>query len=239
MKAVDVSKALKAVATPERAKTNAWFFKTEPGQYGYGDKFLGVTTPDQRKIARQFRDLPVKEVEKLVTSPWHEERLTGLFILVDQFKRGSESNKKEIYDFYMSHTENINNWDLVDSSAPYIVGPWLDDKPAKMKILTKLAQSNLLWERRIAMLGTFYYINKCARADEALDIIKILKNDTHDLIQKAVGWMLREIGKRVDRQILLTFLDQNAATMPRTQLRYAIEHLSNEQRAKYMGKVLK
>jgi 3-methyladenine DNA glycosylase AlkD len=234
-----VRSSLQAVATPERAKANAWFFKTGPGQYGFGDKFLGVTVPQQRKVAKQFKDLPLIEAEKLIMSAWHEERLTGLFILVDKFQRADTTNKKLIYDFYISHTKNVNNWDLVDSSAPYIVGPWLNDKPNKTKVLTKLAKSNLLWDRRIAMLSTFYYINKCSRADEAIAIANILLYDTHDLIQKAVGWMLREIGKRVDKQILLNFLDEHAAAMPRTSLRYAIEHLTTEQRAKYMGKVVK
>lgn len=234
----DVSKALRFVATPERAKSNAWFFKTGPGQYGEGDQFLGVTVPQQRVVAKQFKDLPLYEVEKLIMSPWHEERLTGVFILVGQFQRGDESNKKAIYDFYMSHTGCINNWDLVDSSAGYIVGPWLEEKPQKMKILTKLAKSDLLWDRRIAMIATLYYINQ-GRADEAFDIIDILKNDSHDLIQKAVGWMLREIGKRVDRDLLIVFLDQNAATLPRTSLRYAIEHFSPSERAKYLNKVVK
>ena len=233
MRAEDVSKALRAVATAERAQANAWFFKTGPGQYGYGDKFLGVTVPQQRKIAKTYKDLPLADVEKLIASPWHEERLTGLFILVGQFGRDNEANKKEIYDFYISHTENVNNWDLVDSSASYIVGQWLENKPEKMKILRGLAKSNLLWDRRIAMIATLYYIANDS-ADEALEIATILINDPHDLIQKAVGWMLREVGKRVDRQLLLDFLDKYASTIPRTTLRYAIEHLTPGQKQYYM-----
>ena len=238
MKTLDVTKALKTVATAERAKTNAWFFKSGPGQYGEGDKFLGVTVPQQRVIAKQFKNLSLTEVEKLVMSPWHEERLTGVFILVYQYQRTDTVNKKAIYDFYMSHTKCINNWDLVDSSAGYIVGQWLDGKPEKMKVLTKLAKSDLLWDRRIAMIATFYYITQ-GTADEALQIIEILINDRHDLIQKAVGWMLREIGKRVDKQALVDFLDKHATTMPRTSLRYAIERFSPTERAKYLGKVVK
>jgi len=233
-----VSVALRIVATPERAKSNAWFFKSGPGQYGEGDKFLGVSVPQQRTVAKQFKDLPLTEVEKLVMSPLHEERLTGVFILVGQYQRGDEVGKKAIYDFYMSHTACINNWDLVDSSAGYIVGPQLENDPNKMKILTKLAKSDPLWDRRIAMLATFHYIMR-GRADEALAIIEILLNDKHDLIQKAVGWMLREIGKRADRQILVQFLDKHASTMPRTSLRYAIEHFSSSERAQYLGKVVK
>jgi len=238
MRAADVSKALRLEATPERAKSSARFFKSGPGQYGEGDKFLGVTVPQQRIVAKQFKDLLLPEVEKLIMSPWHEERLTGLFILVSQYQRGDPMNKKTIYDFYMAHTACTNNWDLVDGSAEFIVGPWLENRPQKMKVLTKLAKSNLLWDRRIAMLATFHYI-KQGREDEALQIINILLHDKHDLIQKAVGWMLREIGKRVNRQTLVNFLNTHSATMPRTSLRYAIEHFSPAERAKYLGKVVK
>lgn len=230
----EVKQALKAVATPERATTSAWFFKTAPGQYGHGDKFLGVTVPQQRKIAKQFKDLPLKEVEKLVTSPWHEERLTGLFILVGQFQRGDQPTKQEIYHFYLNHTASVNNWDLVDSSAGYIAGAWLNDRPEKMKVLTKLADSKSLWERRIAMISTQYFIGQ-GRGEEAWAIAELLLHDSHDLIQKAVGWMLREMGKRADHQLLIMFLDKHAATMPRTTLRYAIEHLSKERKQHYMG----
>ncbi len=235
MKAKDVSAALRAVATPERATANAWFFKTGPGQYGEGDQFLGVTVPQQRKVAKQFNDLPLKEVEQLIMSPWHEERLTGLFVLVGQFKKADETNKKLIYEFYMSHTECVNNWDLVDSSAEYIVGPWLDNRPEKMIVLGTLASSNLLWDRRIAIIATFEYIRQ-GRADEALIIAKELLHDPHDLIQKAVGWMLREVGKRVDSSLLVAFLEKHAKTMPRTTLRYAIEHFSPQKRAYFLGK---
>ncbi|HSX43909.1 MAG TPA: DNA alkylation repair protein [Candidatus Saccharimonadales bacterium] len=235
MKAKDVSAALRAVATPERATANAWFFKTGPGQYGEGDQFLGVTVPQQRKVAKQFKDLPLKEVELLIMSPWHEERLTGLFVLVGQFKKADETNKKLIYEFYMSHTECVNNWDLVDSSAEYIVGPWLDNRPEKMIVLGTLASSNLLWDRRIAIIATFEYIRQ-GRADEALIIAKELLHDPHDLIQKAVGWMLREVGKRVDSSLLVAFLEKHAKTMPRTTLRYAIEHFSPQKRAYFLGK---
>jgi 3-methyladenine DNA glycosylase AlkD len=238
MTAKDIAKALRQVATPERAKTNAWFFKSGPGEYAEGDRFLGVTVPQQRLIAKQFSDLPLAETEKLIASPWHEERLTGLFILVRQFQRGNKNTQEEIYNFYMSHTRNINNWDLVDSSAGYIVGPWLDNSPSKTKVLARLANSSLLWDRRIAMLATFYYIQQ-GRSDEALLVAEKLLYDKHDLIQKAVGWMLREVGKRVDRQTLRQFLDTYAATMPRTTLRYAIEHFSPAERAIYMQKMVK
>ena len=232
MKAADVSLALLKLGTPEKAKASAWFFKTGPGQYGHGDKFLGVSVPEQRKIARQFKDLPLSEAEKLIISPWHEERLTGLFILVSQYKNGDEVAQRDIYNFYIGHTKNINNWDLVDSSASYIVGPWLENKPQKMKTLEKLAKSDLLWDRRIAMISTLYYIS-CGSSKEALKIAEILLNDKHNLIQKAVGWTLREVGKRVSRQDLTSFLAQHADSMPRTALRYSIEHFKPEQRSYY------
>ncbi len=287
----EVSKALRACATAERAKANAWFFKTGPGEYGEGDKFLGVTVPDQRKIAKKFyKSLSPDVVEAMLHSPWHEERLTALFILVLMYKNGDQSKKDQIAKLYLANTKYVNNWDLVDSSAGYILGPWLDSVPPsktshteydlsgrlngqnrrfpssvsshrrplrladsarnnddfdrlygsqadlsqyKMKVLTKLANSKLLWERRIAMLATSYYIGK-GSANEAMQIIEILKHDSHDLIQKAVGWMLREIGKRTSREELLKFLDQNAATLPRTCLRYAIEKLSPAERQHYL-----
>jgi 3-methyladenine DNA glycosylase AlkD len=171
----------------------------------------------------------------LLQSGWHEERLAASFILVAQFQKAGAANKKAIYDFYLAHTKWINNWDLVDSSAEFIVGPYLENRPEKLRVLQTLAKSKSLWERRIAMLATFDYIKK-GRADEALIIAEQLLHDPHDLIQKAVGWMLRETGKRVDRQLLVAFLDGRAATMPRTTLRYAIEHLSPDQRADYLAR---
>lgn len=230
----EVKAALRELATPKKAKATVWFFKSGPGQYGEGDKFLGVTVPEQRKIAKQFKNLPLADVEELIISPWHEERLTGLFILVYKYNSADEETKNEIYNFYISHTKNINNWDLVDCSSEYIVGAWLAGKPEKMKVLLKLAESELLWDKRIAMLATFYFI-KQGRSGEALAIAEKLVNDKHDLIQKAVGWMLREIGKKVGRQQLVDFLDKHAATMPRTALRYAIEHFDPAKRAHYMG----
>ena len=229
-----VSQALQAIATPEKAKSSTWFFKSGPGQYGEGDIFLGVSVPEQRKIAREFyKNLSLDGMLTLLKSEWHEERLTAVFMLVLTYQKGDAGKKDQVANLYLANTRYINNWDLVDSSAGYIVGPWLEQSRYKMKVLTKLARSDLLWDRRIAMIATSYYIQQ-GRADEALIISKILLHDNHDLIQKAVGWMLREIGKRVDRQLLLDFLDLHAATMPRTSLRYAIEHLSREARQQYM-----
>lgn len=226
---------LRAAADPEKAAFFPRFFKAGPGGYAEGDQFLGVTVPRQRAIAKKFKHLWLGDIEKLITSPWHEERLTGLFLLVNAYQKGTDKDKQEIYNFYITHTKQVNNWDLVDSSAEHIVGAHLQDSPYKMKVLEKLAQSHNLWERRIAMVSTYHYI-KQGRADEALVIAGILLHDTHDLIQKAVGWMLREIGKRVDAELLKTFLDKHAATMPRTTLRYAIEHFSASTRQDYLAR---
>lgn len=229
----DVQAALRAVAETDRVTELARFFKTGSGEYAEGDKFIGVRVPNVRAVIKDFKDLPLAEVEKLLVSPWHEERLAALLMLVQQYRAADEAGKKAVYDIYLAHTRSINNWDLVDASAEFIVGPYLEHRSDKMSVLRNLAMSDLLWERRIAMLATFDYIRK-ARADEALVIAELLLHDNHDLIQKAVGWMLREIGKRVNQQTLLGFLDTHAATMPRTTLRYAIEHLPPEQRLYYM-----
>lgn len=213
------------------------FFKAGPGEYAEGDKFIGVTVPDTRRIARAFRTLPIADIETLLRSPWHEERLVALFILVDQFGRATDvATQRTIYDFYLVNTAYVNNWDLVDSSASYIVGAYLVDRPDRLAVLERLARSELLWERRIAIISTLYFIVKRGRADETLVIADILLHDPHDLIQKAVGWMLREVGKRIDRKLLADYLELHAATMPRTTLRYAIEHFPPERRQYYLQK---
>jgi 3-methyladenine DNA glycosylase AlkD len=226
--------ALRGVVQAGRAEGAMRFFKVYDGGYSENDSFLGCTVPATRMVAKQYYDMPLLELDKLIASKWHEDRLLALIILVRQYKHGSEAEQKAIYEFYLAHTTRVNNWDLVDMSAEFIVGPYLEHRPEKMEVLRRLAGSDDLWERRIAMLATFDYIKK-GSADDALAIADILLYDSHDLIQKAVGWMLREIGKRVDRAPLLQFLDRHAATMPRTTLRYAIEHLSSEQKAYYMG----
>lgn len=226
---------LRTVANPERAAFAPHFFKAGSGEYAEGDQFLGVSVPNQRKLAKKYyKRLTIAETLRLLQSPWHEERLTALFILVLKYQKGEPQTRINIFDLYMDNTAYVNNWDLVDSSAGYIVGNWLQDSPYRIKVLTKLANSQNLWERRIAMIATFYFIKEKASADEALIVAEILLHDPHDLIQKAVGWMLREIGKRVDRALLLTFLDQHAHDMPRTTLRYALEHLSTPTRQYYM-----
>ncbi len=231
-----IKQELRQHVNPERAVVAPRFFKAGPGEHAEGDKFIGTTVPDTRKIAKRYRDMQLAQVEKLLHSPWHEERLAALFILVDQFKRGGEADRHRIYELYLRNTAHINNWDLVDSSASYIVGGYLADKPDRFVVLERLAHSDLLWERRIAMISTLYFIAILGRADEALVIADILLHDTHDLIQKAVGWMLREIGKRVDHGLLAEYLEQHAATMPRTTLRYALEHFSEDRRQYFLQK---
>ena len=222
---------LRKLATPKKAKASEWFFKTGPGQYGEGDQFIGVTVPEQRSVARKYKDLPLSETEQLLKSSIHEERLVALIILVERFRKSEQEAQKEIYDFYLANTNRVNNWDLVDLSAEYIVGGYLADKPKDT--LYKLARSKSLWERRIAMIATYYYI-KQGEAKYTLEIAEILLYDSHDLIQKAVGWMLREVGKRCSEQVLTDFLDKHATTIPRTTLRYAIERFPEEKRQKYL-----
>lgn len=237
MRSTDLEDALRAEADPARAKNSAWFFKTAPGQYGHGDKFLGVRVPVQRQIARRFMSLEMGELENLLHSAIHEQRLTVLIILVEKFKRGNEDERRTIYNLYLRNTSWINNWDLVDSSAGYIVGAWLLDKD--YSILRQLAKSKLLWERRIAMIATQAFINN-GQPEPTIKIAKILLHDQHDLIHKAVGWMLREVGKRIDQKILEEFLLENGRykTMPRMMLRYAIERLPESRRKDYLSSTL-
>lgn len=209
------------------------FFKTGPGEYGEGDRFLGVTVPNIRIIAKQYRDAPLEVVEQLLTSPWHECRMCGLLILVQCVKRASDIMRKQVMDFYLRHTQGINNWDLVDLSAPAIVGDYLAYRSHDTLYL--LAQSNNLWERRIAIVSTLGMIRQGVTSPTRVlaEIFMQQPQLMHDLMQKATGWMLREMGKR-DMGALLVFLEKHAATMPRTMLRYAIERLPKEQRMDYM-----
>lgn len=234
-----IQQVLKSAGTPERAKSSAWFFKTEEGQYGFGDKFLGITVPEQRKIAKQFyNDISLADTLQLLKGKYHEERFTALEILVMKYEaaqaQGNKAVQNQIYNAYLKSTKYINNWDLVDTSAEYIVGAYLGEKNAsdRAKVLTKLALSRSLWEKRIAMIACFYFIKQKSFKD-ALVIAEILLKDPHDLIQKAVGWMLREIGNR-DLKIELTFLDKHTKHMPRTMLRYAIERFPEKLRLKYL-----
>jgi 3-methyladenine DNA glycosylase AlkD len=219
-------------ADKKKALLLSGFFKTGPGQYGEGDVFLGVTLPTQRLVAKEFANLPLKDIQMLLKSPLHEERLTALLILVGQYKQGNEQTKEKIYRFYLKNAARVNNWDLVDSSAHHIVGAHLEGK--SYEILVKLAGSKILWERRIAMVATWHPIQK-GRPEPALTIAKLLLKDEHDLMHKAVGWMLREVGKRASKEELVKFLRANQAVMPRTALRYAIEHFTPQQRALFLA----
>lgn len=230
-----MKKDLAKLANPKRAELSAYYFKTGEGQYGYGDVFLGTSVPAQRVIAKKYKALPLKEVEKLLQSKVHEERLTASIILVEQFKKADEATQKDIYDFYLANTVYINNWDIIDGSAPYIVGMWLQDRDKK--VLLKLAKSKLLWDRRIAIMATFPYIRE-GDATWTFKIAALLLHDNEDLIHKAVGWMLREVGKSCGRATEEKFLKQHYKIMPRTMLRYAIEKFDEPLRQKYLlGKI--
>ncbi|MFR9165745.1 MAG: DNA alkylation repair protein [Dysgonomonas sp.] len=232
MNAIEIQKQLVELSTPEKREFLPYFFKTGKGQYGEGDKFLGVVVPDTRKVAKANKNLPYSELTKLFKNEYHECRLCALLILIEQFKKADDTAKKEIFDFYLSNTEYINNWDLVDLSCKDIIGNYLLDKPRG--ILYKLADSNLLWDQRIAVVSTYAFI----RENDFTDILLLsekLIHHKHDLMHKAIGWMLREVGKR-DKDVLCGFLDRHHKEMPRTMLRYSIEKFSPDERAYYMRK---
>lgn len=233
MHAANVKAALETYANADDAVFLQRFFKTGVGQYGEGDIFIGVRVPKTRLVCKTFKSLPLSEVQILLNSPVHEHRLAGLIIMTLQYPGASESGKKQLYDLYLTnvYAGRVNNWDLVDVSAERIVGLHLADK--SKDILFELARSNDIWQRRVAVLSTFAYI-KQGEPGVTIAVAEVLLHDTHDLIQKAVGWMLREVGKRVDEAILTDFLDKHAAVMPRTMLRYAIERLSTDKRTYYM-----
>lgn len=224
---------LRSFIIPEKAAFFPRFFKTGKGQYGYGDKFLGITVPNMRTVAVKYKDLELSDIIKLLHSQWHEERLVALIILTEQFKRANPTGQKEIYDLYLSNTKYINNWDLVDLSATNIVGEYLVNK--SKSILYKLAKSDLLWDRRIAIISTFAFIKR-GDPSETFKIAEILLHDKHDLIHKAVGWMLREVGKRCGEESLESFLNKHYKVMPRTMLRYALERMSDKKKKFYMTK---
>ncbi|KKP39305.1 MAG: alkylation repair enzyme superfamily protein [Candidatus Peregrinibacteria bacterium GW2011_GWF2_33_10] len=224
----------RALTNSKRARLLARFFKTGKGQYGEGDKFLGIMVPEQRNLARKYQDLSLVDLQRLLNSGFHEQRLTALFILIFQYQKAKKNAilRQEIVNFYLKNTKNINNWDLVDLSAPKILGDFLLNNDRK--ILYAFAKSRDLWERRIAVLATFAFIKENQFAD-ALKISELLLEDKHDLIHKAVGWMLREIGKK-DLQVEEIFLKKHCQSMPRTMLRYAIEKFEPVKKSFYMGK---
>jgi 3-methyladenine DNA glycosylase AlkD len=222
---------LYALADPADAIHLQRFFKTAPGEYGAGDKFLGLRVPALRKLVRDYRQLNDADALEMLASSWHEERLLALMLLVDGYDRGDESRRERIHRAYLEHTRYINNWDLVDSSAEHIVGPHLEAR--EIALLERLARSDDIWERRIAIISTFHFIKRNEFAP-TLKIARLLLEDSHDLIHKAVGWMLREVGKR-DREVEDVFLRKHYRKMPRTMLRYAIERHPETLRKRYLA----
>lgn len=235
MTAKDFIAELAKHANPERVADTERFFKTHKGGYSEGDQFLGATVPKTRLVCKEFKDLPLPEIQKLLDSPIHDHRLGAVILLVNQYKSARKEQKKrdDIFDLYTKNvfSGRVNNWDIVDSSAGYIIGP--HEEETDRKLLFKLAKSTDLWQRRVAIISASWYLRK-GDAKTTLEIAEILLHHKEDLIQKAVGWQLREIGKYADPKLLTGFLDKHAATMPRTSLRYAIEHLNPAQRAHYM-----
>jgi 3-methyladenine DNA glycosylase AlkD len=229
-----IASELNRLKNSKKAKDLSWFFKTGKGEYGEGDKFLGIVVPELRIVAQKYASVAtLVDIKKLLQNPWHEMRLVGLLILTYKYPIANKLEQEKIYQFYLQNTKYINNWDLVDLSAYKITGPYLFFKPDR-KILYRLAKSKNIWERRIAVLTTFYFIKQNEFTD-SLKLAKLLLYDTHDLMHKAVGWMLREIGKR-DEQVLNTFLQKYYSEMPRAMLRYAIERLPDNKKKFYMKK---
>ncbi len=230
MRASEISKRLKGLGDRERAEINQRFFKTGKGEYAEGDVFVGLRVPEIRQLVREYCFLPFAEVVRLLHSPIHEARLLALLILIQSYRKGDATFQRQIYNLYLQNTRFINNWDLVDVSAEHIVGHYLRDRSRDP--LHALARSDLLWDRRISILATFHYI-KCGEFAETLRIAERLLRDPEDLIHKAVGWMLREIGKR-DRLTEEAFLKRHYRMMPRTMLRYAIEKFPERLRRQYL-----
>jgi 3-methyladenine DNA glycosylase AlkD len=223
---------LRAVASARYAKIAAWFFKTGPGEYGEGDVFIGVRAPAMHRIVRDFVALPLPQVRRLLRSKVHEDRMAAVLVLARRAERADDAHRRELFDFYLAHAERVNNWDLVDGSAPQVVGGYSATR--RRGALDRLARSANLWERRIAIVATLHLI-RLGQFDDTLRIAARLLSDEHDLIHKAAGWMLREVGKR-DCDVLRGFLRRHAAAMPRTMLRYAIERMTPAERKKWMAK---
>lgn len=234
IKSSQIINELNSLKNPEKAQVLQRFFKTGKGQYAEGDLFWGITVPEQRKIAQKHKLLKLSEVKKLVKSPIHEIRLTGFLLLTYQYLVVSDEEKKEIFEFYFNHRKYVNNWDLVDVTTPKIVGEYIKQNPKEQKRIFSLINSDNLWERRIALLATHPFI-KSDNFEAILSLATKVLDDKHDLIHKASGWMLREMGKR-DEQPLLDFLDKYTTQMPRTMLRYSIERLPKKIRKQYLTK---
>lgn len=228
----DVVQALEEIADPNIAEHSGRFFKSGPGEYGEGDQFLGIRVPKQRAIARKHKKLAFDEISELLQSDFHEVRLTAIFILVYKYEKASPEKREEIYHFYLNHLDRVNNWDLVDSSAKYIAGHFLYEYEKDRSVLYDLSDSDDLWKRRIAIMTTFYFVDQ-GDFDMTLELAKKYLDAPEDLIHKATGWMLREIGKQ-DEELLRTFLDKHYQKMPRTMLRYTIEKLDEPVRQMYL-----
>lgn len=229
-RAADVRAELGDLGDAERARSSARFFKTGIGEYGEGDRFIGVTVPAQRAVARRQRALPLSQIGVLLRSPIHEERLTALLILVEQYAAGTPEEQSERARFYLANAKRVNNWDLVDSSARDILGAHLVRR--NRAVLRRLARSSCLWERRIAIIATFAFI-AAGESKDTFQLAALLLDDDHDLMHKATGWMLREVGKRVSEDALRGFLERHATRMPRTMLRYAIERFPESERTRW------
>lgn len=230
MKSIEIQEELEEYIDPVKREYLPRFFKTGKGQYGEGDQFLGVVVPNTRLVAKKYKDESFEVMAELLQSEWHECRLCALLMMVEKFKKSDEKERKHIYEFYLSQTKRINNWDLVDLSAPYIVGEYLKDKPRED--LYRLAESSWLWDQRISVVATVTFI----RNNDFIDVLRLsehLLHHEHDLMRKAIGWMLREMGKR-NKDLLIQFLDKYSREMPRTMLRYSIEKFSEEERLYYM-----
>lgn len=235
MTAEGLKKELQRYANTDDAIFLQRFFKTGEGQYGAGDQFIGIRVPDTRKVCKSAVSMPLTEVEKLLASVAHEHRLAAVILLASQFQKAEPHEQDDIYNLYLLALDKgyVNNWDIVDTSAEFIVGEYLWRRPRDS--LFELGRHEDVWHRRVAVLATFQFIKK-GDPSTTLELAEQLLHDPHDLIQKAVGWMLREVGKRIDRQLLLTFLEKHHKTMPRTMLRYAIEHLEADQKAHFMNR---
>lgn len=231
-KTEEIQAELEAYIDPVKREYLPKFFKTGRGEYGEGDCFLGIVVPNTRLVAKRHKDEPAEVAAELLQSPWHECRLCALLMLVERFKKSDETGRKAIFDFYLTQTARINNWDLVDLSAPYIVGEYLKDKPRD--VLRRLAADPLLWNQRIAVVATMPLI-KNGDFTDILALAPPFFHTSHDLMQKAVGWMLREIGKK-DKSVLVRFLEEHCQVMPRTMLRYAIEKFATDERRRFMAR---
>lgn len=220
------------MGSAELAHFQVGFFQTGKGQYGEGDKFLGLVVPQSRSIAKEYKNISLAEIVEALKNPYHEVRLIALFILIHRFEKGNENVREECVDTYVAHLEFVNNWDLVDTSAYKILGTYLLDHPEKTAVLWELAKSNHLWRERVAVVSTFAFIRK-GLLTETFQLCEYFLKHPHDLMHKACGWMLREAGKR-DKEALIDFLEKHASIMPRTMLRYALEKISPQEKAYFM-----